>query len=157
MARLELFCRIATPFKTNGQFDEEAFRIWLQRFFKTKIGVYLGSGGGGESHALTWHELQRIYEIGVEECKGKIPIYANPPEQYTARATAGTSARRSSRGVDLVKHLRVVDASRHETDGLRAASLFQRGAVRHEASHIVRRQSADHGVYAKAGGDCRRL
>ena len=76
--------------------DEEAFRIWLQRFVQNKIGVYLGSGGGGESHALTWPELQRIYEIGVEECKGKIPVYANPPEQYTARQRANTSLRRSN-------------------------------------------------------------
>ena len=65
------------------------------------IGVYLGSGGGGESHALTWHELQRIYEIGVAECKGKIPIYANPPEQYTARATRQYIRQAIECGVDL--------------------------------------------------------
>ncbi|MDB5927916.1 MAG: hypothetical protein JWN13_6852 [Betaproteobacteria bacterium] len=102
MARLELFCRIATPFKTSGEFDEEAFRIWLQRFVQNNIGIYLGSGGGGESHALTWQELQRIYEIGVKECKGKIPVYANPPEQYTARATREYIAQAIESGVDLV-------------------------------------------------------
>jgi 4-hydroxy-tetrahydrodipicolinate synthase len=102
MASLELFCRIATPFKKTGEFDEDAFRIWLRRFVHHRIGIYLGSGGGGESHALTWQELQRIYEIGVEECKGKIPVYANPPEQYTARATREYIFQAIEAGVDLV-------------------------------------------------------
>src|SRR5688572_21610537 len=76
------FCRIATPFAKDGSIDEEALRAFLQRFIKSKIGVYLGSAGGGETHALTREEIGRIYEIGLEECKGKIPVYANPPEQY---------------------------------------------------------------------------
>jgi 4-hydroxy-tetrahydrodipicolinate synthase len=111
MARLKLFCRIATPFRKDGAFDEEAFRVWLQRFIQNDIGVYLGSGGGGESHALTWDELRRIYEIGVAECKGKIPVYANPPEQYTARATREYIRQAIECGVDLVSIYGL--ASRH--------------------------------------------
>jgi dihydrodipicolinate synthase/N-acetylneuraminate lyase len=111
MARLELFCRIATPFTKTGEFDEEALRKFLQRFIKSKIGIYLGSAGGGESHALTWQELQRIYEIGVEECGGKIPVYANPPEQYTVRATREYISQAIEAGVDLVSIYGL--ASRH--------------------------------------------
>src|SRR5207344_2883018 len=86
MASLGSFCRIATPFTKTGELDEDALREFLQRFIKSKIGVYLGSAGAGETHALTWDEIQRIYEIGYEECKGKIPVYANPPEQYSVRS-----------------------------------------------------------------------
>ena len=111
MAGVELFCRIATPFTTRGEFDEEAFRSWLQRFIESKIGIYLGSAGGGESHALTWQELRRIYEIGVEECRGRIPVYANPPEQYTVRATREYISQAIEAGVDLVSIYGL--ASRH--------------------------------------------
>src|SRR5689334_9295493 len=102
MARLEWFCWIPTPFRNDGEFEEEAFRVWLRRFIQNDIGLYHGSGGGGESHPLTWHELQRIYETGVAECKGKIPIYANPPEQYTARAPRQYIRQAVECGVDLV-------------------------------------------------------
>lgn len=111
MAKLDLFCRIATPFKKSGEFDEDAFRIFLQRFIKSDIGIYLGSGGGGESHALTWDELQRIYKIGIEVCQGKIPVYANPPEQYTARATRDYIAQAIECGVESLSIYGL--ASRH--------------------------------------------
>ena len=96
MANLGSFCRIATPFAKDGEIDEEALRAFLQRFIKSKIGIYLGSAGGGETHALTWDEIQRIYEIGLEECKGKIPVYANPPEHTPCAPRANGSGRRST-------------------------------------------------------------
>lgn len=85
MSAVSLYCFAATTFTKSGEIDEVAFRQFLQRFIDAKIGVYLGSGGGGEGHALTMSELRRVYEIGIDECKGKIPVHANPPEQHTAR------------------------------------------------------------------------
>lgn len=105
------FCRIATPFTKSGAIDEEALRKFLQRFIKSKIGIYLGSAGAGETHALTWQEIQRIYEIGLEECRGKIPVYANPPEQYTVRATREYVSQAIEAGVELVSIYGL--ASRH--------------------------------------------
>jgi len=113
-----LFCRIATPFRKNGAFDEDAFRIWLQRFIKTNIGVYVGSAGGGESHALTWQELARIYQIALEECRGKIPVHANPPEQYSVRLTREYLHQAMEAGVDMVSMYGL--ASRH---GMRPTDL----------------------------------
>lgn len=86
---LRVFCRTATPFSpVTGELDEEALRRFLQtRFIDHGIGVYLGSAGSGESHALTRDELQRLYRIGVETCKGKVPVYGNPPERHSARKT----------------------------------------------------------------------
>ena len=111
MSRVELFCRIATPFNKNGELDEEAFRVWLQRFIKPKIGVYLCSGGGAESHSLTWQELRRLYQIGVAECKGKIAVHANPPEQYSVRLTREYVFQAIESGVDMVSIYGL--ASRH--------------------------------------------
>jgi len=79
------FCRVATTFAPNGELDEDAYRQYLQRFIDAKTGVYLGSGGIGEGHTLSWEELRRVYRVGVETCKGKVPVYANVMEQLTAR------------------------------------------------------------------------
>ncbi len=111
MARLGSFCRIATPFTASGELDEEALREFLQRFIKSKIGIYLGSAGGGETHSLTWDEIQRIYEIGLEECKGKIPVYANPPEQYSVRPMRELVFQAIEAGAELVSIYGI--ASRH--------------------------------------------
>ena len=102
MAGLELLCRIATPFKKSGEVDEEALRKFLPRFVKSKIGIYLCSAAGGESRALTWDEIGRIYQIGLEECKGKIAVHANPPEQYPARLRREYIVQAAKAGVDVV-------------------------------------------------------
>ena len=54
------------------------------------------------AHALTWDELRRVYEIGVDHCGGKIPVCANPPEQHTARATREQTLHAIAAGVDIV-------------------------------------------------------
>ena len=86
MSAITFVCRVATTFTKSGSLDEKAFRRFLQQFIDAKHGIYLASGGSGEGHALKMDELKRLYEIGVNECKGKIQVNANPPEQHTARA-----------------------------------------------------------------------
>jgi len=85
MKPLMNFCRVATTFAPTGELDEDAYRQYLQRFIDAKTGVYLGSGGIGEGHTLSWEELRRVYRVGVETCRGKVPVYANVMEQLTAR------------------------------------------------------------------------
>src|ERR1700694_5768559 len=87
MANLGVLCRNLTTFSKTGDLDEEAFRKFLQRMVDSKIGVYIASGGSGEGHALSRDELLRVYKIGVEVCKGKVPVNANLPDQMTAPAT----------------------------------------------------------------------
>src|SRR5690242_10640382 len=102
MLVLDLICRVATTFDAEGRLDEDAFRQYLQRFVDNKIGVYLASGGSGEGHALTLDELRHVYTIGVAVCRGKVPVYANPPEQHTAEATLEHSLIAVDAGVELV-------------------------------------------------------
>ncbi len=103
MKRSDLLCRTATTFGNNGiGLDEEAFRQHLQRLIGAGLGVYVGSAGSGESHAMTRDELATIYRIAVQEGKGKVAVNANPPEQHTAALTleafaAGREGRRRGR------------------------------------------------------------
>ncbi len=65
-----------TPFTADKKLDEAALRKSLQRFVDAKISPYLVSGGSSEANSLTRDEVRRIYEIGVEVCKGKVPAMA---------------------------------------------------------------------------------
>ena len=97
-----LLCRNATALKADGELDEDAFRQFLQRFVDARIGVYLGSAGSGEGGALTADELLRVYRIGVEVCKGKVPVNGNPPEKPTVRETLDHMKIAIEGGVEIV-------------------------------------------------------
>jgi dihydrodipicolinate synthase/N-acetylneuraminate lyase len=101
-SKMTLICRTVTTFTREKHLDEEALRHFLQRFVDNKLGVYLGSGGSGESHALSNEELLRVYKIGVEVCKGKVPVNANPPEQPTAQKTIEHAKLAIDGGVEVV-------------------------------------------------------
>ena len=102
MPNITVLCRTATTFSKTKDLDEEALRKFLQRFVDNKLGVYLGSGGSGEGHALSRDELRRVYTIGVEVCKGKVPVNANPPEQHTAQATCEHTMLAIEAGIEVV-------------------------------------------------------
>ena len=102
MPNLTVVCRNATTFNKNKELDEDAFRKFLQRFVDAKLGVYLASGGSGEGHALSRNDLKRVYEIGVEVCKGKVQVNANPPEKHTAQETIDHATLAIEAGVDVV-------------------------------------------------------
>lgn len=98
-----VFCMVATPFDVQGAVDEAALRQQLRRMINANVGVYLGSGGAGEGHALTAAELRRVYEIGVSECKGRVPVHANPPEPRAATAMLELARHAVAAGVDVVQ------------------------------------------------------
>ena len=98
-----VFSMVVTPMNRDGLIDEEGFRAHLQRMVAAGVGVYLGSGGTGQGHALEPRELSRIYEIGVGECKGKVPVYCNPPEARTAKEMLWKCRLAVEADVDLVQ------------------------------------------------------
>lgn len=97
-----VLCRLATPFTAAWALDEAALRANLQRMAEAGLGVCLGHPGAGEGHALTNAELDRVYRVGVEVCKGRVPVLANPPEQPTARDTREQLGIAAAAGVDRV-------------------------------------------------------
>jgi len=99
----QAFAMSITPFDEDYALDEAALRAHLRRMVEAGVGVYLGSPGTGEGHALTADELRRVYEIGVEECKGRVPVYANPPEGRTVEQLRARMEIARAAGVDLVQ------------------------------------------------------
>ena len=97
------YCMTVTPFNADGSLAENEFRQHLQRLVAAGCGVYLGSGGSGEGHTLTLAELRRVYEIGVEECKGRVSVCANPPEQRSAKHMIEIAKEAARAGVDMVQ------------------------------------------------------
>ena len=102
MSHVTFFCMTATPFDHTGAIDEGAFRALLHRLIDARLGVYVGSGGSGEGHALSHQELRRLYQIAVEECRGKVPVHANPPEQHTAPSTIAHARLAVEAGIEVI-------------------------------------------------------
>ncbi len=71
-----IYSMSVTPFSADGGLDEDALRSHLRYQAAAGVGVYLGSYGSGEGHLLREREVERIYEIAVEELKGKVPLFA---------------------------------------------------------------------------------
>lgn len=102
-AKPTAFCMVVTPMHKDGSLDEEGFKAHLQRMIDGGVGIYIGSGGTGQGHALTPDELGRIYEVGAKYCKGKIPVYCNPPESRTAKEMEWKMRLGVKGGVDVVQ------------------------------------------------------
>jgi dihydrodipicolinate synthase/N-acetylneuraminate lyase len=52
---------------------------------------------------LSLAELRQVYDIGVDECKGRIPVHANPPEPRTAAAMLAVARQAVAANVDVVQ------------------------------------------------------
>jgi 4-hydroxy-tetrahydrodipicolinate synthase len=102
MSAPTLFCMTATPFAADGALDEAALRSFLDRIIACDLGIYLGSGGSGEGHALSHDEMRRIYEIGAEAAHGKVAFHANPPEQHTVKQTIALARIAVEAGIEVV-------------------------------------------------------
>jgi 4-hydroxy-tetrahydrodipicolinate synthase len=98
-----------TPFAADLAFDEAAYRRHLERMVHCGVSVYLASPGSGEGHALSADELRRVYEVGVDVCKGKVQVLVNLPEARTAQQTIERARIAMAAGVDAVQ-IYTVDA-----------------------------------------------
>ncbi|WP_213455571.1 dihydrodipicolinate synthase family protein [Rhizomonospora bruguierae] len=119
------FAMSITPFDEAHRLDEAALRRHLRRMVDAGAGVYLGSPGTGEGHALSPAELRKVYEIGVAECKGKVPVYANPPEARTAEQMYARVLAAHEAGVDLVQ-IYTVDAGHGMRPTAREQEVYYR-------------------------------
>lgn len=76
---------LTTPFK-NGAIDEEALRRHIQLQIKGGVQALLFCGTTGESPTMSHAEHKRVISIGVEECRGHIPVLAGAGSNCTAEA-----------------------------------------------------------------------
>ncbi|MEK7673121.1 MAG: 4-hydroxy-tetrahydrodipicolinate synthase [Patescibacteria group bacterium] len=90
---------IITPFDGFGKVDEAALRKIVQRQIENGVTGVVPCGTTGESPTLTWAEQKRIFEIVVEEAKGKVMVMAGTGSNCTADAVEHTRVAKEA-GVD---------------------------------------------------------
>ncbi len=83
---------IVTPFTSDGEVDEQAFRGVVRFMVKKKVhGICVG-GSSGEGHTYSAAEFKRLNEIACEEVNGAIPVVAgiivNSTRDAIARAAS---------------------------------------------------------------------
>ena len=92
-----------TPFKENFAVDEAALRKHLRYFmqpnFKDGGGALIINPEAGELFYLSREEKQRNVEIAMEECGGKVPVFAGVVDLRTEDAVK-VAVDAKERGVD---------------------------------------------------------
>jgi len=75
-----LYVAVVTPYKEDYEVDEPALRSLLQYFMQPKFadagGAIIINPEAGELFYLSRKEKRRNVEIAVEECGGKVPVFA---------------------------------------------------------------------------------
>jgi dihydrodipicolinate synthase/N-acetylneuraminate lyase len=97
------FVMSITPFTPDGSIDEPAMTAHIKRLVDAGCGMYIGSPGTGEGHALSDSELDRIYRLAVEVSAGTVPVNANPPEGRTPARAIELAQLAARAGVDSVE------------------------------------------------------
>ena len=100
---VKVFCTTATPFRNDGSLDEETLRADVRRLVAAQTGLYLAIGGASEAHVLSNAEMKRIYEIGIEEAKGKVQVNAGLKECRSAQAVYELAKDAMDAGVDAIQ------------------------------------------------------
>jgi dihydrodipicolinate synthase/N-acetylneuraminate lyase len=72
MSQPDFYTMCATVFAPDGRFNESAMRLYLRRQIDARLGVYLGSGGNGETHAMPPDDVvedfaDRLLRLGIPE------------------------------------------------------------------------------------------
>ncbi len=81
-----VYTAIVTPFKQNGQLDEEALRGLVDFQVKNKVAGIVPCGTTGESPTLHEDEMKRVIEIVVGQAKGKCQVIAGAGANSTEKA-----------------------------------------------------------------------
>jgi 4-hydroxy-tetrahydrodipicolinate synthase len=78
---MKLDCRgiivpMLTPFRDNGDLDEGSLRKLTNFLIEKGMHILFPAGSTGEGWALTREERKRVFEIVIEESRGRAPVYA---------------------------------------------------------------------------------
>lgn len=81
---------IITPFKEDGELDEEGLRGNIEYFCEAGVSGIVPCGTTGESATLTFEEHKKVVEVAVDSSKVKV--------------VAGTGSNNTREAVELTKH-----------------------------------------------------
>ncbi len=88
---------LVTPFR-NGQIDEAAFKVLVERQIAAGVHGLVPVGTTGETATLSHGEHRRVVELCVETVQGRVPVIAGAGSNATAEA------------IELVAHAKAVGA-----------------------------------------------
>ena len=77
---------LVTPFKKNGDINEERLRFLINWHIKNKTDAILVCGTTGESATLSHDEHKKVVKIAVDEAEKRIPIVAGAGSNSTKEA-----------------------------------------------------------------------
>ena len=80
------YVALITPFKANGEVDEEKIRELVNWHIENGTAGIVPCGTTGEAPTLSFAEHEKVIKIVVEEAKGKIKIIAGAGSNDTNRA-----------------------------------------------------------------------
>ncbi len=95
------FTAVITPFKENGNLDREAFCENIELLVQEGLNGAVVSGCTGEHWALTDDEKKELFELCVEQAKGRITVLGGA-SQVTAEATVKLCQYAKDAGMDGV-------------------------------------------------------
>ena len=90
------FAVIITPFTRDGAIDEAGYRGVIDLVLEAGCHGVITAGSTGEFFLMTADERKRVFEICVDQVKGRIPVIAGP------------SATRTEDVIDFTRHARKV-------------------------------------------------
>lgn len=80
------YVALITPFKENGELDEEKIRELVNYHIENGTAGIVPCGTTGEAPTLTFAEHEKVIKIVVEEVKGRIQVIAGAGSNNTQRA-----------------------------------------------------------------------
>jgi 4-hydroxy-tetrahydrodipicolinate synthase len=95
---------MVTPFTKDQKVNEQALRRLVNHVIDGGVHGVFAVGSQGEFWALTPDEKRRIWEVVVEETRGRVPVYAGTVGVTTGETIALTKLAREA-GVDAVSIL----------------------------------------------------
>ena len=86
------FIAMVTPFTREGDLDERAFQGVVELSIENKVDGVVAAGCTGEWWTLTDAERVRVYQLAVQQARGRVPVIAGTAAIATSRAIAMTRA-----------------------------------------------------------------
>ncbi len=87
---------LVTPFDAAGEFDEAAFRQFVEWQIAEGSAALVVCGTTGEAATLTYDEHFRVVRICVDQARGRVPVIAGAGSNDTRVATANLRAARDA-------------------------------------------------------------
>ncbi len=107
MAKLKKFqgtaTALVTPFRANGTMDEQVLRRLVDFQIQGGVEALVPVGTTGESPTLSYEEHYRVFDIVIEQAKGRVKIFAGTGSNSTQEAIEQTKyAKRAGADAALV-------------------------------------------------------